>query len=534
MKILSLILLLSAFTFGQSGKSVLTDAQKDSIGVMIRDSSNTFINDSLNQLKIDYRLSLNNALLYDVTMDSNGDSVYGHWVFDTEFADYYDIDSVGYDLSGNGNNLTSNFSPEYKMIGESPVYAGGKAVLMDGTTNSFYVPAADASDFEVGRNNFTLEAWVNTSSTERQYILSKHLALQNYFFRIRDVVGTPMLKLTSTNSEEIYSTVNISDGEWHYLVAVIDFDNDSVHIFIDGIDRTTTPYDISDITAIDASTANFCVGAIEVATDPINGLIAEARFSKRALTSTEIYNYYKKSQHLYQKVYSPLTEAYKLRVLKDGGVIGSIHAVEEVYNLGLDLDSLKFWGGVQFGVKYDANNKVTKLYDLSNNENDLVQTDTSKAFTYAVNGMTSDTARYMTVAFADTIAQPNLTIMLAKQDNAYNSNWIDGITSDLRHNIETSSDIQFFSGTLRIYSGEPSNVFSVVSVRWDSDDSLFVNSVFDTSGNTGSQSLSGITLGAEYDFSQTFRGTIREVIISNDATKRTIIENSINGRWDIY
>lgn len=42
MKILSLILLLSAFTFGQSGKSVLTDAQKDSIGQMIRDSSIVF------------------------------------------------------------------------------------------------------------------------------------------------------------------------------------------------------------------------------------------------------------------------------------------------------------------------------------------------------------------------------------------------------------------------------------------------------------------------------------------------------------
>lgn len=86
--------------------------------------------------------------------------------------------------------------------------------------------------------------------------------------------------------------------------------------------------------------------------------------------------------------YILLAENYKDRVIADGGSVISMDSVAKHIKFAQDssyYDSTKCWVGASFGVKKDANNKVTKLYDLTINNNDVVRTDTSKSPTWVAN-----------------------------------------------------------------------------------------------------------------------------------------------------
>lgn len=86
-----------------------------------------------------------------------------------------------------------------------------------------------------------------------------------------------------------------------------------------------------------------------------------------------------------KNTYSLLANNYRARVIADGGSVINMDSVDNTYNNALTndyYDSLKTWIGVYFGIKKDANNKITKLYDLTVNGNDWIQTDTSKSFSY--------------------------------------------------------------------------------------------------------------------------------------------------------
>lgn len=101
------------------------------------------------------------------------------------------------------------------------------------------------------------------------------------------------------------------------------------------------------------------------------------------IIEAQTYFYFNNSEQ-----YAPETTAYVDRVETDGGEIISIDAVNDAYlllkgyNINLTTE-LKHWSSPNFGVKKDANNKVTKLYDLSSNNNDIAQTDTSKSPTWS-------------------------------------------------------------------------------------------------------------------------------------------------------
>ena len=82
--------------------------------------------------------------------------------------------------------------------------------------------------------------------------------------------------------------------------------------------------------------------------------------------------------------YEDETLAYQTRVETDGGEIMNITALNNAIiaaKSGDYIDSLALWVSPSFGVKKDANNKVTVLYDVTSNDNDLIQADTSKCAT---------------------------------------------------------------------------------------------------------------------------------------------------------
>ena len=81
---------------------------------------------------------------------------------------------------------------------------------------------------------------------------------------------------------------------------------------------------------------------------------------------------------------SAKTKAYQIRVLADGGEIINIDAVEAAYKDAINngyYDSLQVWVSASFGIKKNANNKTTKLYNLIGTS-DFAQADTAKAPTW--------------------------------------------------------------------------------------------------------------------------------------------------------
>ena len=82
------------------------------------------------------------------------------------------------------------------------------------------------------------------------------------------------------------------------------------------------------------------------------------------------------------------TLAYQTRVEADGGTVINIDSVDYMMRLLADNSltaSCKSFVSPNYGVKKNANNKVTKLYSLIGTT-DFVQTDTSKAFTWVATG----------------------------------------------------------------------------------------------------------------------------------------------------
>src|SRR3990167_4585581 len=89
-----------------------------------------------------------------------------------------------------------------------------------------------------------------------------------------------------------------------------------------------------------------------------------------------------------KNTYSLLANNYKTREIADGGSVINMAAVDSAITNAQDssyYDSTKIWIGADFGVKKDANNKVTKLYNIKGT-NDFSQADTSKAGTWFASG----------------------------------------------------------------------------------------------------------------------------------------------------
>ena len=85
-----------------------------------------------------------------------------------------------------------------------------------------------------------------------------------------------------------------------------------------------------------------------------------------------------------------LTTTYITRVEAGGGAAVDSVAINNFVNAG--IDSVSLWFGNSYGLTKDANNKITKYFDISDNDFDLAQSDTSKSAIYtpdALNGYAS-------------------------------------------------------------------------------------------------------------------------------------------------
>lgn len=183
-----------------------------------------------------------------------------HLPFDT---DLYDK-SVGYgQVTAYGNAAISSTT---KMYGDG-------SLLLDGPGD--YVSVPDGGKFVFGTEDFTLEAWIKTSVTNKMLFDKWNGSSGSWQVWI---TGSGVVTLFVTSSSAITGTTNVCNGAWNHVA--ITRESGQLRIFVNGVlDAPAVTY----TTSLRYNAATFYVGAQGISrnsTYDFNGYIDDVRVTR--------------------------------------------------------------------------------------------------------------------------------------------------------------------------------------------------------------------------------------------------------------
>lgn len=87
-----------------------------------------------------------------------------------------------------------------------------------------YVDCGNDNSLKMGRNSFTLEAWIKTSTTKRMGIIGNYADNLMWKLGVYDDGTVGMQSNTGDwNTGYVLSTKTMTDGDWHYLVGTREY-----------------------------------------------------------------------------------------------------------------------------------------------------------------------------------------------------------------------------------------------------------------------------------------------------------------------
>jgi hypothetical protein len=194
-------------------------------------------------------------------------------------------------------------------------------------------------------------------------------------------------------------------------------------------------------------------------------------------------------------------------------------------------------------ARYDASqitglsddDPVTTWEDLSGNDYDLAA---GAAPTYKTNIQNSLPAVYFNSDYLSyslpAISQPNTYFMVFKLGNTSDGVMMTGTVGGLRNSIYIEGGVfKLYAGG--IYNGPSVDTDAHIMVaRFNSTSSYIrIDGVQHTTGNASGQSLSGLTLGANYDTGNRKLMHVMELIIYNGPEDHTYNESGLSEKWGI-
>lgn len=198
------------------------------------------------------------------------DSTFGLWRFrnslDGEYANHLLTEIV-----------TNEFTDGYTEDGITAinVLTGGGCKL----------PAIDATDFDLANKNITIEFIFRHTNSGAQSPIKKTSGISPnlYGYLIGFALGKPYFVLGDGTQVKtlIGNTVIPSSGGWYYLVGVIDRDNDLARLYINGIEDTNSPLNITGLGSISSPAADLVIGSFD-------GYLDEVCFSEEVLSDNAI------------------------------------------------------------------------------------------------------------------------------------------------------------------------------------------------------------------------------------------------------
>ncbi len=157
---------------------------------------------------------------------------------------------------------------------------------------SDYIDLDDALNFTT--ESFTISYWVNTTMTGGGLVLAKRSGstTPGYEFGISN--GDISFYLVDTDGSIVFDTadtIEVNDGDWHYITCVVDKSQNKVFRYADG-SNTGTNDNISTIGSLQQDTQHTLIGARWNDGIPgsgfLDGNLANVAIWNRALSSDEI------------------------------------------------------------------------------------------------------------------------------------------------------------------------------------------------------------------------------------------------------
>jgi len=197
---------------------------------------------------------------------------------------YWPLDGVGgtaYDRSGRGNN-------GIVYGATSAVSERGRCRGFDGTGD--YVDLGNSAPQSDG--NFTISAWIKSSSTSRSAIISNYDGSKYFTVEFNGNGQTTSLGQAAfviddgivSNKKVASTSTDLNDSRWHHIVVVRV--GTAIKINIDGVDEAIT--DIGSYGSL-FSTVSAKIGRYgSLTTLDFNGQISDAAIHNRVLSSAEV------------------------------------------------------------------------------------------------------------------------------------------------------------------------------------------------------------------------------------------------------
>ena len=220
----------------------------------------------------------------------NSTGLVGYWSMDGDDVDWSATTAEVIDRSGKGNNGD--------VVGNTKSTIGkvGQALEFDGSED--YVNVGDPVDdsLDMGIADFSVSAWIKTSSSAKEYILDKRsggytTGGRGFSFGISTSlicgIGDGTNYLSDSTS---IGTAPINDDKWHHVVVIFD-KSDVVKGYIDGVYQKEVS--VSSVGDINTS-GNFIIGKKSYTdNDFFNGSMDEVAVFNRTLSADEISALYK-------------------------------------------------------------------------------------------------------------------------------------------------------------------------------------------------------------------------------------------------
>ncbi len=222
----------------------------------------------------------------DATRNDTSDASFEIAASDNNLMAYWRFDetsgSTAYDDTDNNNDGTLYSGASFSSI----AMANNS---LDVTPDQSRVHVADDDTLEVGTGSYSFEAWFKTSDNSANKYIFKKKGTQTSETKLlvdNDAVKFK-IKDNSGNYREIQHNNDYGDGEWHYVVGVVNRDDDYLYLYIDG-SNAVTPLSISAVGNV-SNDGTLVLGARDTSGgDEFKGLLDEIKFHNRVLSAAEI------------------------------------------------------------------------------------------------------------------------------------------------------------------------------------------------------------------------------------------------------
>ena len=223
---------------------------------------------------------------------------------DLRTAGFWHLDETGgsgayfKDATGNANHLTPTGTTVIQgVVGKGRSFNGSSdsATCTDAACGGTGIDKLDPSS-----TDFSMSAWIKTTNTARQMIISKGSSAGQYAYSLETGLSTPgapgilFYNTVDTTYIAAHSATSIADGKWHHVVG--SYDGTTASIYVDGVLSASSA--TSGGTQVTNSTGDFFIGS-RAAGSYWNGSIDEVLVTKSTISSNEVAEAYRLGRNHY-------------------------------------------------------------------------------------------------------------------------------------------------------------------------------------------------------------------------------------------